>query len=272
MIFKSKPKQNGTRPEEEFSVEDLIEEETIVDLALTQKRADKKRLDILSLFVLGSGALGLANLLLLLLALVILGKVANRPPPTLVELSSGKSITTAPIGAKDRTKEAIQIFVAETLTSLFDWRGLMPPTNPQETTMVPDPGVDIGGKRVTYSTWSTAFGIHESWRNEFLKTIAEMTPQNLFGGDTRTQAVLVIREMGNPIKTAEGQWQVDVVSDLLVFENGSNLARQIQFNKKVTVLAVEIPLFSKDPSQLQTVIYNARKSGMVIQYMEDLKL
>ncbi|MCM1985098.1 hypothetical protein [Lyngbya confervoides] len=257
----------------QFSLDDFIEAEAEVDLTVSDQKTVKKRMDFLTLFVIGAALLGGTNLLLTLLNMVMIAQVAGKPAPTLVELQGGKSITVAAIGSKERTTEAIQTFVSESLVELFDWRGMIQSPDSRDSAPIPDPGVEIGGgQRVTYATWAASYRFEDSWQPELLKAIATMTPQSLFNqSDRRTQGLLVVREMGQPTKTNEGQWQIDVVANLILFENGDNVGRAIPFNKKVTVAAVDPPAFSDDPSELQTVIYNARKAGMIIQFMEDLK-
>lgn len=258
----------------EAYLEDFIQEETEVDLTVVHQTSVKKRMDFLTLFVIGAGLLGGTNLLLTFFTLVMVGQVANKASPTLVQLQGGRSVNVVPIGSKERTTESIQTFASETLVELFDWRGMIPSSDAQDSIPVPDPGVDIGnGNRVTYSTWAASYRIEDSWRPDLLQGIAALTPQSVFSqNEVRTQGILVVREMGQPTKTNEGQWQVDVVANLILFEDGDNVGKAIPFNKKVTIAAIDPPVYSNDPSSLQSIIYDARKSGMMIQYMEDLKI
>ncbi len=245
-----------------------------VDLNLESRKALKKRLDYLSLIIIAATGIGIANIALSVGVLFYVGAWASKETPVLVELADGQSVRVAPRPGDERSPEAIQEFVAMTLVSLFDWRGMLPPSRPEEIgAPAPDPGMEVGNGRVPTAAWQASFGLSEDFRGSFLQALQAMTPASLFDQSNpgRSQGLLVIRQLSEPVRVESGKWRVDVVANLIMFD-GDNVGRAIPFNKSVDVRAIRPPKLPANPTDLQRIIYEARKGGMEIEGMQDLRL
>jgi len=101
--------------------------------------------------------------------------------------------------------------------------------------------------------------------------LGELTPSSIFNG--RTQSWLIIQYLSEPVKVGDGAWKINLVANLVIFENGDQVGRGIPFNKTVFVRAVEPPLQPlNNASELEKKIYNARKNGLEIYRIQDLDL
>lgn len=232
--------------------------------------------DALALFVIGTLGLHLATLVGLFLLYGSYSRLSQKAPPSLVQLDTGKAITVAPLGNKERTPQVVSKFVADTMTLMMNWSGTKPPTTVQEATKpVPDPGVNIrsigAGARgkVATAAWQASFALSEDFRKEFLQKLAEITPSGVFQG--ATQVALVPLEIQSPQKIESGKWKVRIVANLVVFDRGNNLGSVIPFNKEVFVQAVEAPEFPGEKGGIAAIIYQMRSSGLEIYAIRDLQ-
>lgn len=227
--------------------------------------------DTLGIFVITS--IGLQGLLLFAFILLYgnYNRIANKPPPSLVQLADGQTVTVSPLANKERSSEVIRQFTKETLTSLMSWSGTIPSPDGTAKT-IPDEGVNLKGARgkITTSAYNTSFALSEDFRKEFLLKLAELTPQSVFG--ERTEVVLVPLEIQAPIKIDEGKWKIIIVSNLAIFSQ-NNLGDIIPFNKEVYLQAVEAPSYKNFHGSDKTAkrIAEARKSGLEIYAIRDVK-
>jgi len=228
---------------------------------------------LLGLFAIGTLGLHLVILSVLIWQYGAYSNLASKPPPSLVQLSSGEAISVAPLGNKKRTPEVVLNFVVGTMTLMMNWSGQMPATNLEGATKpVLDPGVEmrtigVGKKgKISTSSWQAGFAFSEDFRKEFLQKIAELTPSGVFVG--KTQVALVPIDVRPPIQITEGKWKVAMVANLMVFDKGSNLGEVIPFNKEIFVQAVEVPVFTE--TGVAAVIHKMRSSGLEIYAIRDL--
>ena len=234
---------------------------------------DRQETNLTPIFIVTNTAI-LAFLVINSLIMVgRISKIADTKTPTLVELNDGTSVNVVPIGHSDRTAQAMTNFVGQTMVGLMNWNSLKPTdsymTDPTKKPML-DGGVQSGNRKVTTGTWAASFALSEDFRDSFLKELALLTPQDVFGG--QTQSFLIVRHLSEPHKQSEGKWSVDLIANLVIFHNSNQLSKAISFNKTIFVRAIDTPLLSTHASELQKTIYQARKAGLEIYKIQDFEL
>lgn len=231
--------------------------------------------DVLGLFTIGTLALHIISFFVLLLLYGSYSKLNKKPPPSLVQLETGKSIRVAAIASSERTPQIVKSFVSDTMLLMMNWSGTLTPESVSEAAEPkPDPGVDIiqgGGKqgRVTSGAWQASMALSSDFRKEFLKTLASITPTGVFSG--RTQVVLVPLSIQPPVKIASGKWKIKMIANLTIFQPNNNLGEVIPFNKEIFVQAVEAPKPIANIAGLAAIIYQIRSSGLEIYAIRDLQ-
>ncbi len=230
--------------------------------------------DTLALFAVGTFGLHLITFFLLILLYGSYSQLNKKPPPSLVQLETGKAIQVAALGNRDRTKQVISRFVSDTMTLMMNWSGTLPPDTVEENAKpLQDKGVDIGqhesrGSKVPLGAWQASYALSSDFRSEFLKKLASMTPPGVFKGTT--QVVLIPLSIQSPTKIEEGKWKVKMIANLNVFDQTNNLGEVIPFNQEIFVRAVVAPSSPINISNLAEVIYQVRASGLEIYAMRDL--
>jgi hypothetical protein len=237
---------------------------------LNSKRAAYTQRDTLGIFVVVSISL---QGLVLLVAILLYGsfnRLANKPPPSLVQLANGQTVAAAPLDHKQRSPEVIKRFTKDTLTSLMSWSGELPSPDGTAKT-IPDAGIELNNARgkVTTPAWEASFALSEDFRKEFLLKLADLTPPSVFGGTTKV--VLVPLDIQAPIKIDEGKWKVVIVANLIILSQ-NNLGDVIPFNKEIFLSAVEAPNYKDFTSsdEMATIIARVRASGLEIYAIRDL--
>lgn len=250
-----------------------------------KSRASKRLLkipktEVMPLFVLCTGILQILVLFLLLIEGVWLDRLSRKPPPSLVQLVDGRVVRVTAIENFDRTPATIKHFVGETMALMFNWSGTLPPASDsgQKNVPQPDPGVPIktdvigsGQEKVTTPSWEASFALSESFRAEFLKKLATLTPRSVFSGGT--QVMLVVTHLSEPQQLKPGEWKVKMVANLLTFEQGDNTGKAIAFNKDVYVHAIDTPPLPlpEGVSSLHRTAYQIRQAGLEIYAIRDLQ-
>ncbi|MBW4689216.1 MAG: hypothetical protein KME40_30010 [Komarekiella atlantica HA4396-MV6] len=250
----------------------------------------KERLKLLSMGVSVPTGIGLLctaafSMALISLLLQILNYGATRSlvknqMPSLVQLSSGETISAIAVDPTERSSEVIKKFVSDSFIRMFSWDGLLQTFNEKgEAITKPDPGVEVsGGKlnklyRVTTKAHEAAFALSEkqNFRAAFLQKLATMTKTNVFSGDM--QVSLIPRFISEPRKIRDGQWEVDLVATLVTFQKRENAGSGISFNKTVTVESITTAQAPpKDITDLAKKIYAIRAPGLEITQVVDLNL
>jgi hypothetical protein len=92
--------------------------------------------DGLGLFVVGTFGLHLLTFFGLVLLYGSYSRLAQKAPPSLVQLDTGKAITVAPLGNKERTPQVVSKFVADTMILMMNWSGTKPPVSVEEVTKI----------------------------------------------------------------------------------------------------------------------------------------
>jgi hypothetical protein len=236
-----------------------------------------QKTDVLPAFVMGTLLLQVIIFVVLMLEGAWLARLSSKPAPSLVQMVDGQAIQVASTGHLERTPDVIRRFVSDTMTLMFNWSGTLPPETIEEARLPkPDPGVSIQGeqgeKRVATATWQASFALSESFRREFVQKVAAMMPADVFN-NSGTQVLLVVRRVGDPVQVEEGKWKVDLVSNLIIFNQGDRLGKAIAFNKEIFLMAIDPPTqpLGDNASPLEQVIYRVRQAGMEIYAIRDLQ-
>ena len=234
-------------------------------------QASKK--NILPLFVLGSSLLNVIIFVQLCLNNIWVARLAQKPPPALVQLVGGRTITVAPTDSLSREPENIKRFVRETMTLMFSWSGNLTTGNEKPATeTIRDPGVRIKNSRnrVTTPSWTASFALSQNFRAAFLNELAELTPQSIWRSNTAV--FLLIDRIGDPKEIAPGRWKVKLVSNLMTFENSDPVGKAIPFNKEIYLRAVTPSLspVPKSASEYQKTAYRIREAGLEIYKITSL--
>ena len=210
--------------------------------------------------------------------------LAQKPPAALVQLSNGASIAVEERPYYEREPEVIRKFVTDSLIYLMNWSADLPNTEPiskfDPTARPPrDQGVAIklengSAQKVTTPAWQASFTLEEEFRVEFLRKLAQMTPNEIFTG--QKEVVLKLRNVTqpNPLPDQQGAWSVDVVADLTLYSQQTPQGKAVPFNKRVYVrsIAVPPPPNPKHLTPLAAAIYSVRLSGLEITGMRDIQL
>jgi hypothetical protein len=255
--------------------------ESTSKLKFLQNQTTKvSRSDTIGLFVIGGIALNSIILLLIFNITAKVGKIADTPPPTLVQLADGTSITATTLGNKERSPQVVQNFVQATLVKMFTWNGTKPILAlDQVGKPMPDLGIDIptekGNKRITSAAYQASFALSEDFRKSFMGRVADLTPSDVFfnrGNTAKTSIILLPLQVGAPRKLQDGEWSVPIVANLMFIGGKYSASGEvIPFNKEIFVRAVEIPKFSNNPDETNQIIYLSRQSGLEIYAIRDLQ-
>ncbi|NEQ48217.1 MAG: hypothetical protein F6K00_33665 [Leptolyngbya sp. SIOISBB] len=227
--------------------------------------------NLLPLFVVVSLVLGVLNLLMILGLVFSTARMANRPVPRLVQLVDGRSVLTEPIANMERSPEAIRLFTKNTLTMMFTWNAVsqvQDAAGVSHSTM--DAGVDAGGELATTKSWQASFALSEDFRGPFLQAVGQMTPDDVFQG--KAQSVLNVTTLSEPLAIGDGEWVLEVVASLIIFDQSTPRGRAIPFNKKIYVRAIE-PSFDplvEDATPIQRAVYQVRAAGLEITEIHEL--
>lgn len=214
-----------------------------------------------SIFIIVSLLLGITNLFFQLVLVVGVSMWANKDVPSLVQLRDGRSITTEAFDSDFRTPEITREFVRKILMMMFTWQ----PSNHQS-------GIEIDGNSVTVNSWEASFAFQEELRPFVLSQVSEMTPQEVFKG--AAQSALSIESIGDPSLLEDGNFEVDVVANLVIFSPNHPQGTAVPFNKTIVLHPIPPHLdpLPEDSSPIQQAVYRTRESGLEIVEMRDLDL
>lgn len=231
-------------------------------LRIAQEGRQNKNL--LGILVLGSLGLGALSVMLSLILVGLYFGLLKKEPPAMVQLQSGKAISTASMDSKERTPAVIKTFVQETMTGLMSATGKFRPQDGKDA--VVDPGIQVatdkGQRRLPTLSYLMGFGLSEDFRGEFLKGVASQLGDDVFNGTTQT--VLVVQDISQPEKVAEGQWKVAMVANLLTFNALDRIGKSQPFNKEIFVRAITPPTVQPYSSDLERQVSEVRVSGLEI--------
>lgn len=219
------------------------------------------------------GLNGLALFLIFILTLWI-ATLANKPAPTLVELSDGSSLSVGARDALARTPASSTAFVAEKMRRLFSWSAVS--VNPDTNAPVLDKGVSVSGEgftayKVPTDTENAAYALSEdsNFRETFLRQLAPLVPLSVFTGTLKTY--LLISHVSDPVVVQPNAWKLDMVATLITFKGNDQVGSSIAFNKTVYVRSVLPPPGEQSPDATIRQIARERRSGLEIYRITDLE-
>lgn len=232
--------------------------------------------DILPLFALGTLGLQVLLLLISLGSAISLWSIAHKPAPAMVQMLDGHSVGMEPVDTNQRTPSTIRQFTKDSLGLMFTWNTKLQANkddaNSSVADTVKDPGVSVGTGRITTSSWQSSFALREDFRNSFLEQVSKLTPSDIFNGNA--QSVLSFESISQPKLIKPGEWQVDLVANLLIFDSAHPQGNAIPFNKTVFVTAIE-PTTDPLPNQsspIQKAVYHVQTNGLQIREIRDLDI
>ncbi|MFS0519433.1 hypothetical protein ACEYW6_32715 [Nostoc sp. UIC 10607] len=238
------------------------------------KILERKELNFTPIFLIVNAVLLAIVLLIEVVNFARLGTISKTKASTLVELSDGESIRVLPISSSDRSAQAITHFVGKTMTGLLGWNALPKPTddyNPDPTKQLKlDPGISTSKAKITTSAWAWGFALSEDFRAPFLEEISNLTPPDVFNGST--QSILKVSLISQPTRIKDGQWKVDMVAEIVVFQGSNLVGKPIAFNKTVFVRAIDTAALPRFASDIQETASRVRKAGLEIYKIQDLDL
>lgn len=235
---------------------------------------ERKELNLTPLFLIGNSIVLTLLLLIELVNFLNMGKIANSKTPTLVELSDGESIRVSALSNSERSPQAITYFIGRTMTGLLSWNAV-PKVSTEENVdatkkLKLDSGVQAGSHKITTNVWATGFALSEDFRAPFLQEIGNLTPPDVFNGST--QSILKVSLLSEPKKLRKGEWSIDMVAEIIVFQNSDMVGAPISFNKTIFVRAIDTPTLPNVSSDFQQTAYRVRKAGLEIYKIQDLDL
>lgn len=249
------------------------------DRSIAKRLIEISRRNFLPLVVLGTATLQILLLVQTGLLTIWVAKLTRKPPPVLVELAEGRTVTVTPAKPLYRSPDSIKQFVASKMVPLFSWSGILPPrvgSEIQTTKSDRDPGVSINSKglsdrKVTTPAWEASFALSESFRSTFVEKLAELTPRSIFLGSTRT--LLVVNHISEPEELEPGQWQLNLIANLITFTSQDKIGSAVPFNKTIYVRAVypQPPMERGDKESPESALYHARQAGLEIYRISDLQ-
>lgn len=213
----------------------------------------------------------LSQLIMFLLSIITFGRIgiiAKKSTNILVQLQDGTSVIATPLAAYKRSNANIKRVVTRTMTGLLSWKSVIEDSS--SATPRFDPGVMTPKGKITTPAFESSLTISQDFSSQLTAQIAQLTPDNLFSGQNKTQSLLIIENLSTPEEIGKGRWKLNMVARLVIYQGGSS--QPVEFNKTVFVQAVEPPILPKNPTKLQRQLYEARRDGIEIYYIKDLKL
>jgi hypothetical protein len=210
--------------------------------------------NILSIFVVATFGLHLFTILLLMFHDSLLKRLSGKLPESLVQLVDGRTITVGSQENLERNPETIRRFVGETMTMMFTWSEKQPPQ----------------------TVWqATSELLAGDFRRKFQAEIAQGIPKNvLVNAVGNAESLLLVRSISQPEKIADGQWQVDIAANRLIFAGYNNkIGEAIPFNKKIFIRALETQAITIPNVQnsLDSAIYRLNEARLEISNICDIQ-
>ncbi|MEC4819162.1 MAG: hypothetical protein SAK29_38695, partial [Scytonema sp. PMC 1069.18] len=212
-----------------------------------------KKTNILPVFAVATFGLNVITLLLLMFHGSMLERIRRVVPESLVQLADGRTITVSNQEYLERNPETIRRFVGKTMTLMFTWSEKQPPQ----------------------TVWQgTSELLARDFRGKFDAEVIKELPRNVVENGIRdVESVLLIRRISQPKKIDEGKWQVDMVSDRVLFTSSDRSGANIPFNKKIFVRALDTQTISipNRNNSLHSAVYSLNEARLEIYNICDIK-
>ncbi|KAB8332974.1 hypothetical protein SD80_013950 [Scytonema tolypothrichoides VB-61278] len=214
----------------------------------------KNNTSILPVFVVATFVLNVLTILLLMYHQSMLKRLSGQLPQSLVQLVDGRAITIDSQENLERNPETIRRFVGETMTMMFTWSDKQP-------------------QQIVWQATSEL--LSGDVRRKFEVETTQGIPKSVLanpGGNA--ESLLLIRRISQPEKIADGEWQVEIVANRLIFAGYNNkMGEAIPFNKKILIRALETQAISipNVENPLYSAIYRLNEARLEIANICDIK-
>lgn len=237
----------------------------ISDLKRKSQRFKLDSSDILPLAFVGL-SMGVMFLTVAFIWLAMgVSKLANQPPPTLVQQVDGRAYSVRAEDYNHREPEVIRKTVSDWAIMTFTWGNL-----PGKQNRAIDPGIQVKGrKRVPTSAWEASFLLASDFRDSFLGDLAEtIIPVGVFEG--QVAGILVPQTISPPQAAGTGRWRVDMVATRIIFDSSNPSGYSIPFNRTFYIRAIDSPRnpLTQNATEYQQVVYQMLESGLQIDQMQ----
>ncbi|OKH45303.1 hypothetical protein NIES2101_26715 [Calothrix sp. HK-06] len=196
---------------------------------------------------------------------------------SLIQLQDGSTAVGSFANPNERSNEVIKNFVANSMIKIFTWNGLIRSEENGRIIETIDKGTPIksdnaGKKLIPTSVWKATFALSEEkdFRASFLQKLAETIPDGILNG--KGTVTLITNHLSAPRKLEDGKWEVDMVANLVTFDAERSQSRGVEFNKTVTVRAIDVPQNLPKINDITQDIYKAKAQGLEIVQIVDLDL
>ena len=158
---------------------------------------------------------------------------------------------------------------------------ILPPRSLEELrNPVADPGVRIdNNKYVTTPAADASLAIkNEKFRTSFLKFLAELTPQENFRSDSRSEQQLtsildfVFISPPRPLGRTPGKWEIDVIATRSVYRHKVRVGEPRAINKTIVTESRDIFPPPHWASEQQKISYREQIPGLTITEIRDYQL
>lgn len=233
---------------------------------------ERKEFSLIPIFIVGTTVIQATVFGLTAITFGKIDRIAKAKIPTMTELCDGSTARTIPLTDGERSPVVISTFTGRKIVDLMSWSSVLKNTGADNVDSTnkqqPDEGIAAGEGKVTSATWAAAFALSEDFRATFLTTLAKLTPPTIFEG--KAQSLLIVRHLSQPQKILEGQWKLNLIANLVMFENSKQVGKAIAFNKTIFVRAIDTPLLPQNATELQQIAYRARKDGLEIYKITEM--
>lgn len=219
-----------------------------------------KPTNLLPAFILGTCLVQLMGLGISLIGIARMDKLSQMR--YLAELENGR--TQLVQAGSQISPEVIKYFCSRTMGGVMTTRVELI----LDSSVKSDTGVQLKNGKVTTSTYNSSFGLSEDFRQEFLDIRSKDTPPGVFTGNV--QQLLLIEHLSKPQAVEKGKWKLDIVAQLLLLR-GKVKVRAVPFHRTIFVRSVEIPTLPPKPTEMERIIFEARKEGLEIYLIKELK-
>lgn len=184
-----------------------------------------------------------------------------------VQLCNGGAIYAEQRFGMEREDIVIQTFASDWVSQLWSWDGKVPGTKED------DIGVKTqNGNKVPVNSWVASLAVAPQLAVGFLNELSKTIPNGVYQG--QYTAAIDFRYISNPREVAPGIWDINILSDRIVFDKFNK--RQLKpkpFNKTLRIRAVPIaePALKENANVLEQTLYQMKAKGLQIISILDYK-
>ncbi len=186
---------------------------------------------------------------------------------TTVQLCDGRSLYASQKFGLDREEVVIKNFAMEWTSLMWSWHGKNPGTQNK------DVGVKTTtGATVPINSWAASLMMNPNYAELFLDQLSKITPKGVYSG--QISGAVKIRYVSPPRLVKPGIWDVDLISERIIFDKHNNQQlKPVPFNKTLRIRAITIshsPL-KENANPLEKTLYSMSAAGLEIETVLDYK-